>query len=48
MAVADVFVDTAGFIALWDAADEYHEKALLLQAALARRKRPRIMSWMNP
>jgi uncharacterized protein len=39
MAMADVFLDTAGFMALWDAGDEYHHKALRLQTELARGKR---------
>src|SRR2546430_1944705 len=39
MASADVFMDTAGFLALWDASDEYHEKAIRLQNDLARKKR---------
>ncbi len=39
MASADVFVDTAGFLALWDASDGYHEKATRLQSELARKKR---------
>jgi len=38
MGVADVFVDTAGFLALWDAADEHHDRALLLQSDLASKK----------
>ncbi|HPC60314.1 MAG TPA: PIN domain-containing protein [Verrucomicrobiota bacterium] len=36
MAAVDVFMDTAGFLALWDAADEHHARALRLQAALVR------------
>ena len=39
MAAIDVFVDTAGFLALWDAADEHHERALRLQGELARKGR---------
>jgi predicted nucleic acid-binding protein len=39
MAAPDVFVDTAGFLALWDASDEYHERAVRLQSELLRRKR---------
>jgi predicted nucleic acid-binding protein len=35
MAAIDVLVDTAGFLALWDAADEQHERAVRLQAELA-------------
>ncbi|MCX6924804.1 MAG: hypothetical protein NT154_16570 [Verrucomicrobia bacterium] len=39
MAAIDVLVDTAGFLALWDAADEYHGQALRLQEELTRRGR---------
>ena len=39
MAVRDVFVDTAGFLALWDASDEHHFRALHLQSGLASSKR---------
>ena len=39
MAGTDVFVDTAGFLALWDAADAHHKAALELQAGLGRRRR---------
>ncbi len=39
MAAVDVFVDTAGFLALWDAADKHHERALRLQGELARKSR---------
>src|SRR4051812_30814724 len=39
MAATDVFVDTAGFLALWDAADEHHSRAVHLQSDLARKKR---------
>src|SRR5439155_17038001 len=39
MAATDVFIDTAGFVALWDAADEHHGRALRLQTELARRRR---------
>ena len=39
MAAADVFVDTAGFLALWDAGDEHHRRAVELQEELARRNR---------
>lgn len=34
-----IFMDTAGFLALWDAADEHHERALCLQTELARKGR---------
>jgi predicted nucleic acid-binding protein len=36
MAASDVFLDTAGFLALWDAADEHHTQALRLQEDLTR------------
>ena len=39
MASTDVFMDTAGFLALWDTSDEHHEKAARLQGELARKKR---------
>lgn len=39
MGAADVFVDTAGFLALWDAKDEHHGRAVRLQVELAGRRR---------
>jgi uncharacterized protein len=39
MAANDVFMDTAGFLALWDAADAHHHRALRLQSELARKGR---------
>ncbi len=39
MAAADVLMDSAGFLALWDARDEHHSSAVRLQAELARRRR---------
>ena len=39
MAATDVFMDTAGFLALWDAADEHHGRAVRLQGELARNGR---------
>jgi predicted nucleic acid-binding protein len=39
MAANDVFMDTAGFLALWDAADAHHQRALRLQSELARKGR---------
>jgi predicted nucleic acid-binding protein len=39
MAAADVFMDSAGFLALWDAADEYHPAALKLQSELVQKGR---------
>jgi predicted nucleic acid-binding protein len=39
MAAADVFMDAAGFLALWDAADQHHDEAVGLQAELARKRR---------
>jgi predicted nucleic acid-binding protein len=38
MAGAEVFVDTAGFLALWDSNDEHHSKALSLQRDLAAKR----------
>ncbi len=39
MAASDVFVDTAGFLALWDASDAHHRAAVQLQQDLARKNR---------
>src|SRR5438067_767890 len=39
MAAADVFMDSAGFLALWVASDEHHATALRLQRQLARDQR---------
>ena len=39
MAARDVLIDTAGFLALWDASDEHHRRALQLQSELSRKKR---------
>ena len=39
MAAADVLVDSAGFLALWDAADEHYREAIALQQDLARKNR---------
>lgn len=39
MASADVFMDSSGFLALWDASDVHHCAAVRLQKSLARRKR---------
>jgi predicted nucleic acid-binding protein len=39
MGAIDVFMDTAGFLALWDAADDHHEMAVELQAELVRKRR---------
>ena len=38
MAASEVFVDTSGVLALWDAGDEHHERAVRLQAELALKK----------
>jgi predicted nucleic acid-binding protein len=38
MAANEVFLDTSGFLALWDAGDEHHERAVRLQRDLARKK----------
>jgi hypothetical protein len=39
MASVDVFMDTAGFLALWDTSDEHHERAIRLQSELVQKKR---------
>jgi len=39
MAMADVLMDSAGFLALWDASDEYHMSAVRVQRELARKRR---------
>ena len=39
MAANEILVDTAGFLALWDATDEYHGAAVRLQANLVRHRR---------
>lgn len=39
MSRGDVFVDTAGFLALWDASDQHHSAALRLQRDLVRKHR---------
>ena len=39
MAAADVFMDSAGFLALWDAGDEHHAVAIRLQDELVRKRR---------
>lgn len=39
MAAADVLMDSAGFLALWDAADQYHANAVRLQEELTRKRR---------
>jgi len=39
MAAADVFMDSSGFLALWDAADEYHAASTRLQNELAGKNR---------
>jgi predicted nucleic acid-binding protein len=39
MGAADVFLDSAGFLALWDAGDERHAAAIRLQEELARKRR---------
>ncbi len=39
MAAADVFVDSAGFLALWDKSDAHHRAALQLQQKLFARRR---------
>ena len=39
MAAADVFVDSAGFLALWDSSDAHHVRATKIQQDLARKRR---------
>ena len=39
MAANDVMMDSAGFLALWDASDEHHSSAVRLQQELARKRR---------
>jgi hypothetical protein len=39
MAAIDVFMDSAGLLALWDASDEHHLAAGRLQEALASKRR---------
>lgn len=39
MAAADLFVDSAGFLALWDAGDEHHAAAVRLQKELTQKRR---------
>ena len=34
MAALEVLIDTAGFLALWDTADQWHESAVQLQNEL--------------
>ena len=38
MGSRDVLIDTAGFLALWDAGDEHHARAVRLQSELSRNK----------
>ncbi len=39
MGKAEVFVDTAGFLALWDRGDGHHKRAAAMQKKLAAAKR---------
>lgn len=39
MAAVDVFMDSAGFLALWDAGDEHHAAAVRMLDELAARRR---------
>jgi len=39
MAAVEVFVDTAGFLALWDAGDQHHAAAFRVQQELIRKRR---------
>jgi predicted nucleic acid-binding protein len=38
MAAPEILIDTSGFLALWDAADEHHSRAVHLQSDLAHKK----------
>lgn len=44
MAAPEIFVDTAGFFALWDASDTHHAEAVALQAKLRSRRRRLVTS----
>lgn len=44
MVARDVFMDTAGFVALWDASDEHHRAAVRMHGDLARSRRRFITS----
>lgn len=39
MAATEVFMDSAGFLALWDAGDKHHAAAIRLQEVMARKRR---------
>jgi hypothetical protein len=39
MAAADVLMDSAGFLSLWDAGDEHHAAAVRLQEDPVRKRR---------
>lgn len=39
MKANDVFMDTPGFLALWDSADDHHDQAVRLQSELMRKRR---------
>lgn len=39
MAAPEILIDTAGFLSLWDAADEHHRRAVQLQTELIRKGR---------
>ena len=39
MAAIDVFMDTSGFLALWDAGDNHHRSSLRLQTELLKSRR---------
>lgn len=38
MAAADVFMDSAGFLALWDGGNEHHDAAVRVQQELVRKR----------
>lgn len=44
MGAADVFMDSGGFLSLWDAGDEHHAAATRLHQELARKRRRFITS----
>ena len=39
MGAVDVFMDSAGFLALWDSSDEHHDEAVRLQREITRKHR---------
>lgn len=47
MAAAEVFMDSAGFLALWDAGDEHHAAAVDFLDTIARSEALRL-EWIGP